>query len=578
MPKDVFDKSLETVIGYVYWTCNFDDYRVHPGSFSDELLKPFKKPSVEDLMKNLDKVISDNETNFTQKCQLICDIFMHVQNMPKQNALTAFRSNSPREEDYISRKRFLQQLKTRRVFPASETSVFCLPSEMCIDDAVPLLKGHLFAVNKILAINPDVKQFLKDCGIGDKFTGEIYVKIINSLSNVDMQQLTGVRSILEHLKYDFYVEKLQERKIERLPSNDLNLYSIEDLCLDDYNLEGSSGAKMNDKLFLCHKDIPHDLARFYGVRTKRGMIVSRHCKISLKAFHQSETLCNLLRRIAEEYSSNMDLFKEVLQNADDAGASEVHFIMDQRRLSNTRVFDEKWELLTEPALMIFNDSYFTKTDIEGIQKLGEGSKRSQVSKIGSFGVGFNCVYKLTDYPAILTQIDCVGDGNLCLLDPCSLIRPEGCLLEVTQDLLEVSRDTFDCFFVRDEKMNALKGKTMLRLPLRRVSSELSHYIPTLADVKQSLENLASQCDQFLLFLPNVKTIKVSLFEDEKLELIGHAAKCYGEFESKVKEFKETLKNPKYSSDIGTRIERYHLRNYYRKDVHGKQLSTSLGCE
>ncbi len=60
----------------------------------------------------------------------------------------------------------------------------------------------------------------------------------------------------------------------------------------------------------------------------------------------------------------------MLQNADDACATEVHFVKDPRTHPGERVFDESWRPLQGPALCIYNNSPFSETDLEGIQKLG----------------------------------------------------------------------------------------------------------------------------------------------------------------------------------------------------------------
>jgi len=40
-----------------------------------------------------------------------------------------------------------------------------------------------------------------------------------------------------------------------------------------------------------------------------------------------------------------------------------------------------------PALLIYNDAKFEQRDFEGLQKLGEGGKRDDETRIGRFGIG-----------------------------------------------------------------------------------------------------------------------------------------------------------------------------------------------
>lgn len=47
---------------------------------------------------------------------------------------------------------------------------------------------------------------------------------------------------------------------------------------------------------------------------------------------------------------------------------------------------------------------------------GEGSKTTDPNKTGQYGVGFNCVYHLTDAPSFLTCGPRIGE-SLCVFDP-----------------------------------------------------------------------------------------------------------------------------------------------------------------
>ena len=49
------------------------------------------------------------------------------------------------------------------------------------------------------------------------------------------------------------------------------------------------------------------------------------------SFGQKEDLTTRIKNILDEYSGEIDIFKEMIQNADDAGASEIHFICDARK-------------------------------------------------------------------------------------------------------------------------------------------------------------------------------------------------------------------------------------------------------
>ena len=87
--------------------------------------------------------------------------------------------------------------------------------------------------------------------------------------------------------------------------------------------------------------------------------------------------------------------KEILQNADDAQATEVKFFIDERSHGQENLLHPSLEKFQGPSLLAYNDAVFTDEDWTNIQKLKRSDKRSDPFKIGKFGVGFNSVFHLT---------------------------------------------------------------------------------------------------------------------------------------------------------------------------------------
>nr|KAG5705982.1 hypothetical protein BaRGS_010872 [Batillaria attramentaria] len=79
---------------------------------------------------------------------------------------------------------------------------------------------------------------------------------------------------------------------------------------------------------------------------------------------------------------NRDLQLELIQNADDAGATEVRFLLDERENLNARsnLISEDMASLQGPAIWAYNDAVFTDKDFENITKLGAGTKKEDASK------------------------------------------------------------------------------------------------------------------------------------------------------------------------------------------------------
>ena len=94
--------------------------------------------------------------------------------------------------------------------------------------------------------------------------------------------------------------------------------------------------------------------------------------------------------------------QEVIQNADDARATEVKFFLDCRQLQTlphglVRDTEKHVELsrFYGPALMSYNNAPFKKEDWDSIQSLHQSGKAKNPHKVGKFGIGFNTVYHIT---------------------------------------------------------------------------------------------------------------------------------------------------------------------------------------
>lgn len=54
-------------------------------------------------------------------------------------------------------------------------------------------------------------------------------------------------------------------------------------------------------------------------------------------------------------------------------------------------------------MVVYNDAVFTEEDWRRIQSTGNSGKALDASKTGRFGLGFNSVYNVTDWPGVLTR-------------------------------------------------------------------------------------------------------------------------------------------------------------------------------
>jgi len=99
-----------------------------------------------------------------------------------------------------------------------------------------------------------------------------------------------------------------------------------------------------------------------------------------------------LRHILEAYPDGSGVLMELLQNADDAGATTARFLLDRSDWGTDRVMGSKMSSWQGPALMAWNDAVFSPSDVQNIAKIGQDTKLSRPDATGRFGLGFNSVF------------------------------------------------------------------------------------------------------------------------------------------------------------------------------------------
>lgn len=109
-----------------------------------------------------------------------------------------------------------------------------------------------------------------------------------------------------------------------------------------------------------------------------------------KNFRQTQPITTGLRIVCESYPANTCL-RELLQNADDAGASEIEYVLDTKTYNNTPLLYEGLKEFHGPALLARNNSVFTDEDFSSLSSVGDSRKRNDATTTGKFGLGFNSV-------------------------------------------------------------------------------------------------------------------------------------------------------------------------------------------
>ena len=99
----------------------------------------------------------------------------------------------------------------------------------------------------------------------------------------------------------------------------------------------------------------------------------------------------LLADVYKDAGDGRTLFRELVQNADDAGAHRLKLTVLERGWPDARN-----SLLRGPALLVANDGAFPDKDREALHKAIGGSKEDEVGKIGTFGIGLKSVFHICE--------------------------------------------------------------------------------------------------------------------------------------------------------------------------------------
>ena len=91
-----------------------------------------------------------------------------------------------------------------------------------------------------------------------------------------------------------------------------------------------------------------------------------------------------------KYGDGFTILKELIQNANDAGAKELVI----KHYKGRREADHP--LLRVDGIFIYNDGDFSETDRTNIKNIGEAAKKGDTSSIGKYGLGLKSIFHLSD--------------------------------------------------------------------------------------------------------------------------------------------------------------------------------------
>ncbi len=195
--------------------------------------------------------------------------------------------------------------------------------------------------------------------------------------------------------------------------------------------------------------------------------------------------------IAEAYSDPSHFIYEILQNADDAEATNIVFKLSNKCLKITHNGNKKFDF----------------DDVNAITTIGSSTKVNDINKIGKFGAGFKSVFAITETPEIHS-----GKFHFYIE---KYIVPIGC------DPINTNNETIFIIPFNNNKISADKAYKIVSKKLETIEPECLLFLKYLRKIQwETKENNGHYLQEISFKYKNkrIKRVKISqLNEKDKYE-------------------------------------------------------------
>ena len=382
------------------------------------------------------------------------------------------------------------------------------------------LSPHFYTLSQL----PQLKHYhemFRFLGVPKEFTDNDISRVFRDIANF-CQSGGGLNN--SHLKVILHMLQWvhcngKETMQVLLPTENMQLLPPEDCTYNDRYW--CDKQPMQSKYAFVHPEIPLERAKYFNVvPLGQRLAPSRRLGLKYKQKGPHQSVTSRLKEAIQDYEFDIDVFKELIQNADDAHATEVKFVIDWRQHPCDTLLEPEMKPWQGPALIAYNNAVFTANDFKNICELAGGSKKSDPTKIGRFGIGFCSVYHLTDVPSFISSnYFTVFDPHTSYLGDRVSAGEPGMQIDLTEDFndLDEFKDQFAPYCkMFGFKMEEVYNGTLFRFPFRNGStagrSKISNVIHDQQRVEELCNSLKESAPELLLFLQHVK--EVSLYEIE----------------------------------------------------------------
>lgn len=137
-----------------------------------------------------------------------------------------------------------------------------------------------------------------------------------------------------------------------------------------------------------------------------------------------DDISRIRQDLRDRYQDGFPILKELLQNADDAGASEPGAAATQLVLvlAKNGLHDASHPLLQTAGVAVLNDGAFTPSDAISITSLGRSNKAGQVGSAGKFGLGLKSIFHWAEALFYFSP-NRFGGHDPDQASPCDLLNP-----------------------------------------------------------------------------------------------------------------------------------------------------------
>ena len=135
----------------------------------------------------------------------------------------------------------------------------------------------------------------------------------------------------------------------------------------------------------------------------------------LEDFGQRVDLTRRIREVLANYPEGTTALRELIQNADDAGAARVRLCLDRRSHGTASLLAPALAQWQGPALLAYNDAVFTDEDFASISRIGDSRKVAQTWKTGRFGYASLSHYHVRACLELELAVPSFPTGEIALL-------------------------------------------------------------------------------------------------------------------------------------------------------------------